>query len=251
MVKPDVIVPAKLKVPEVPLTVKGAAGLIAKHNGKQPDDILDLIQRTATELAAAAEQIPTSYARIMGNQLQSQIQNATAAKKVLAQLRERAQAKVDANRDRAELAIERLQGSILPQVKPDTLGVIAELQAIEVRQLLRGLKPNERLQVLNDAVAGGDEQFVYAALSSMPHMTGLTGNEMVLTKDYWMRHHHPETLQRIGRLKAALSDLDRSSSIFAKWASGVGAEQNASIAAAEQSAKLAAEVSTATASGEV
>ena len=242
MKPPDIIVPAKPKPVEVPLTLKGLPALIKRHRTKEPDDIIDLIERTAVDLQQAAEQLANSHAKIMGNQLAPPMHNAISARRVLGQHSHTALVKFDKARAHVEAAISKLEAETLPRPQKDQLGVIAELQASEIRSVLRSMKPNERLKAANDAVLAGDEGFTYACINGMPHLTGLSGTEVGLIRDFWQRHWHSETMERTGRLKAALSDLDRGGTLYGTFSGGIDVDLKASTAAAEELAKLAASV---------
>lgn len=78
---PTIVVPAKPKPVEVPLTLRGASALIRKHRkkGDESDEVLNLMERTAADLSAAAQQIPISFELIMNNQMQSPLLNAASA----------------------------------------------------------------------------------------------------------------------------------------------------------------------------
>ena len=159
--------------------------------------------------------------------------------------RARAIARAAEGRARVEAAIGKLVTSTLPKPKKDMLGAVVAIEAMEVRSALRSMKPPERLKAVHDAVALGDENFVHAATTGLPTLSGLSATEQALLTDYWQRHWHSETLARISRLKAASTESDRQVALFGKWSSGVGASTNAAAAAAEKSQQLAAETMTA------
>ena len=89
------------------------------------------------------------------------------------------------------------------------LGVVAEMRAIEARQALRHMKPDERLKVLHDAVETGDAMFASAVISASTNLSGISAAEQLLVRDYWQRTHHADTLARVRRLRDAQSELDR------------------------------------------
>ncbi len=245
--KRDTIVPAKPKPVEVPLSLKSAVALINRHRIKeqrgvrQADAVLDLMAGTALELQEASEQIAVSYQKITANQMETPLRNSINAKRVVGQIRQQALARVDEGRAKAEAAIARLTHEMSPRPPKDMIGAVTAIESMEIRTALRGMQPNVRLKAVNDAILEGDEAFVYAALNSSVNLSGLTVAEQNLARDFWARHWHSETMQRVERLKAAQADADRGVALFDKWSNGVGSNMSAAIAAAEQSAKLAAE----------
>lgn len=107
--KPDIIVPAQPKPVEIPLSLKAAGKLIERHKGKDQDDVLDMMLRGADSLTADAELIPVACARIMANKMQSELKNASAARRRVREIVVKATAKIDADRERAERAVSRLE----------------------------------------------------------------------------------------------------------------------------------------------
>ena len=237
--KPDIIIPAQPKPIEVPLSLRAASKLIERHKGEEQDDILDMMLRGADSLTADVELIPVACERIMANKMQSELKNASAARRRVGEIAHKATAKLDADRDRAERAIAKLESAVLPSPPQDMLGVIAELKQIEVRSALRSMKSDERLKVLHDAVEAGDEVFAGAVINAPHHLTGLGPAELGMVTHEWKRKWHGQTLERIARLRASLGELDRLSGLLQTWASGIFHAQDANLSAAEQSERLA------------
>jgi hypothetical protein len=237
--KPDIIIPAKLRL-EVPLDLQAAPKVIAKQKGSDDDDILNAMVRAADGIAEASRNAKVSAEAILANEMKTPIQNVTAARKRVAEISTAASRRLTDTRDRADAAIERLEAATLPQLPKDTIGAIAAIQAMEVRQMLRAMKPEDRLKVVREAVEAGEAGFVGAVVNGSHLLTGMGKAEQAVAKDMWQRAHHSDTMERLRRLRAAQGHLDRLSGLFTKWSSGILADQNAAVAAAERSAELAA-----------
>ena len=238
--KPDIIIPAQPKPVEVPLSLKAAAKLIERHKGKEQDDVLDMMLRGADSLTADAELIPVACERIMGNKMQSELKNASAARRRVREIVEKATAKIDADRDRAERAIARLEAAVLPQKPKEIMSeVTSQIYASEIRAVLRSMEPAERAKAVAQAIESADESFALAVLSGSPALTGLGAAELGMFKDRWSRKWHGQTLDRIKRLRAALGELDRLSGLLSTWASEIFHAHDANLNAAEQSERAA------------
>jgi hypothetical protein len=176
--KPDIIVPAKPKF-EIPLDLQAAPKVIEKHKRNDNDDILNAMVHAADGIAEASTNAKTAAERILASEMKTPVQNISAARKRVAEISTAASRRLTDTRDRADAAIARLEQQTLPQLPKDTLGAVNAIQAMEVRQMLRAMKPEDRLKVVREAVEAGDAGFVSAVVNGSHfahrHGPGRTG----------------------------------------------------------------------------
>lgn len=235
---PDIIVPAKPKEIEIPLSITGAKALVEKHKGGDLSTDMAALAACASDITSAAAKVKTTAEAILGNQLATPIKRTAAAKSATHKIFTGVASKIDATRKRTESTIATLEASTLPPAPKDA---VAAFFAGEIRAALRRMQPDERAKAVTAAIADGDDAFVAAAVLGNTALTGLGAAERDALRDAWQRRHHGATLQRIANLRASLDAFDRVSSVFQGWTLGLFAEQNAAIAAAERSERLAKE----------
>jgi hypothetical protein len=144
--------------------------------------------------------------------------------------------KLDTTRQKVEAAIEQLAKSSLP---PKPTDAAAAVYAGEIRAALLRMTPAERTKAVTQAIDDGDDTFVGAAVTGNVALTGLGKAEAAALADAWRRKRHGPVLERIDRLRDALQEFNRLSSLLGGFALGLMQEQNAGIVAAERSAELA------------
>jgi hypothetical protein len=237
------ILPKQLKAPGVTLSLRSARELITRHAGPAPDDVMDALVETAANIADAAHRVKTSVDKILANPMQTPIKNASDAKSAAAAIIQKTHANIDAARDRAEKAIGKLETSTLPSISAhDTpANILAAIAGAEVRATLKGMTTPQRHKAISSAIEAGDGDTLLAATDSKAILAGLLGTaEVAAYRAAWQKKWHPETVDRIGRHRRALAELDRLGEMFAKWGSGILGEQQTAIEAAEKSAAEAA-----------
>ena len=240
MVRPDIIIPAKKEI-QIPLSLGSARKCIEHRAGKGPDDkILDAMATAADGISNAAANIKTATERILANQMKPRLQNLANAKRRAKEIYEGRARKLTSARDGIGRAIDQLEAVMAPTPPKDMLGAVTEMKALEVRQVLRAKKPNERLRSVRAAIERGDGAYVAAVINEEPEKSGLEPAEHAVAKDMWQRQWHNDTLTRVARLRNAQAELDRLNTLFGKWSNDILADHNAAIAAAEKSAELAA-----------
>ena len=222
-------------IEDAPLSLRGGRKQIIK--GDNTDDIeLASLASCADAISTAALKIESSCRTILRNELQPPIKNASDARNTAVKIFQGIAPKLDSTRKRTEAAIAQLESSTQPPKPKDALGAVL---ASECRSAVARLPQSERAKVINQAINDGDDAFVAALVGASPILSGLGKAEQAALLDGWKRQRHGRTLDRIERLKVALAETDRLSSLLSSYAFGVCAEQNAAITAAQESERLA------------
>src|SRR5262249_44370112 len=100
---PNVItVPAKAREFEVPLSLRAAGELVAKHKGEQHDAELDELVATAEEITKVADKVQSSCTTLLANKMQTELRNTADAKVTASKLFQRIAPRLDGARKRAE-----------------------------------------------------------------------------------------------------------------------------------------------------
>ena len=148
-------------IPKVPLAVSELA--IDRHflgsagtGALVPDSAISVASRAVRECRGFAEQLASSYSTTMADPSRPTAARHIQAEKVCSQLHEIAARKLDKALeavDQATFEIERDHGRLL---SPSTANEIAI--AGQIRDRLYNLPEQTRIELLNKAVADGDEQ---------------------------------------------------------------------------------------------
>ena len=125
---------------------------------------------------------------------------------------------------------------------PSPKDAMAAIYAGEVRSALSRMPLTERASAVERAIGEGDDAFAVAALTGSPVLVGLGRAEQRALRDVWQRKKHGPTLQRIAKLKAALDEHNRLSSLLSGWSYQLFADDNAAISAAQESERIAREI---------
>lgn len=89
---------------------------------------------------------------------------------------------------------------------PITSGAVAATND-ELRTVIRGMKREERMKVLNDAIRNGDDQIINATLGVHPLITGLDPvMHKVLTRQV-QEKRSPDTVRRINATREAIKKI--------------------------------------------
>lgn len=137
-----------------------------------------------------------------------------------------------AREKQAAQAVDKLSEPILgrfDKVRQHTETVLAELRkaistptppssalAAEIRANLARMDDAKRRSVISGAIADDDRTILGALLADgVPALlSGQTTAEIKLLRQRWQTKNHPAELDRIRRLEAAKSDLERASHVF-------------------------------------
>jgi hypothetical protein len=221
------------------ISIKSAATVMAKHvDAKHPDTVIESMIDTGHTIAEYAERIHSTASKIMANQMATPMANKKAARDAASKLFGNAADKIDRQRASVEALIEKLTAETMPKAPADAVAALAHG---EVRAALSRMPQDKRAAAVTQAISDGDDSFVAAAVLGNPALTGLGKAERDVLREQWRQQRHGQTVDRIGRLKGALDQLDRLAGMFGGWAGGLFDESNAGIKAAERSAELAAE----------
>lgn len=103
---------------------------------------------------------------------------------------------------------QRTRGPAMPR------DLITEARHREIRERLSALPREERLAVLDSAIAAGDDQ-IAAAVLSIHHswLVQLSATELEMVRSNWARRNHPDDLDRLARLEKATADTRRIGSL--------------------------------------
>jgi hypothetical protein len=102
---------------------------------------------------------------------------------------------------KAEIAAtkSKLRGPVMPK---DTAS-LANLT--EIRVALRGMKPEERKQIIDAAIADNDVEIACAVLGvGKPWLCGLTDVQQAMSRVNWQRRNHADELDQLARHEGAL-----------------------------------------------
>ncbi|MEI4484056.1 MULTISPECIES: hypothetical protein [unclassified Phyllobacterium] len=114
----------------------------------------------------------------------------------------------DKVRARALKEIELVSEQIAAPPKPTDFA--GHSLASEVRTRLAGMKPADRKKALDAALHDGDDIVLGAVLNGPAMLSGIaTKEEMAVLRTRWQHLRHAPEVDRINRLKAALTDFDR------------------------------------------
>lgn len=218
------------------LSIRSAPVFVQRELGD--DGACVFMVKAANEISAAANKIERAVVKAMSNPLGSELANTRAARKAIEQEVEIVLKRVTATTERADAAINMLTEKSNPQMPED---VATALMHQEVRTALQRMTDAERRKAIATAVSSGDETFLAAATSGSPVLSGLTAVEQSVAREQWRRQRHPETSERIYRLRKGVAQLDRIVPMFNKWADQLVKEPAPKVVAApELSARKAA-----------
>lgn len=164
------------------------------------------------------------------------MKNASDAKAAANRLFQTIAPKLDSTRQKVEATIEALVASTQP---PKPKDAAAGIYAGECRAALLRMTPDARAKAVARTIDDGDDTFVSAAVTANIVLSGLGVAEAAALCDACRRKRHGPTLERIDRLKDALQEFGRLSSLLSSFSLGLLADQNAVVAAAERTAELA------------
>jgi hypothetical protein len=123
----------------------------------------------------------------------------TESRKVADRWLKAAAKKSDEARARAESALTSVRIDIR-----DKCGFDETPRAAEVRSLLRGMKPEERTQIVSEAIKSGDAEIMGAILNGSPVLTGFTEEDRQSFKTAYVRTHAPDLLKQEKALELAI-----------------------------------------------
>ncbi len=224
---------------DIPLSLQAASGLVGKHASKDADEILDAMMRAADSITEASANVKAAHAKIMGDVMQPELKRLSNARKRVRELHDATSKKLTDTRDKVDRKLGELEASTLPCPKKDALGAVVAIEAMEIRGALRSMPQDQRLRAVRQAVEAGDANFVAAATTGSNLLTGMGDAEVSVARDMWQRAHSGPALERLQRLRAAQSQLDRLANLFTSWSGSIYAEKDAAVDAAERSAALA------------
>lgn len=115
----------------------------------------------------------------------------------------------DRSRERAEMEIKAERA----QIESD-LGLVENHRAAEIRQLLRGMNPDERGKLLQEAVAARDPETIAAVTSGPAFLSGLTSEQVKALRRQYEATYAGERLARIDALTKAV-EINRATALEA------------------------------------
>lgn len=124
----------------------------------------------------------------------------------------------DAGR-RAQILSDKVAASFAP---PSGIGD-ALLQQ-EMRSLLRGMSPGERIAAITGAMKSGDNRLAVAALSGPPVLSGLTEDDHGMVKQQFLAAGGNQDFAQAEALKEAIGIVEESYAQFRQHVKGIGTE---------------------------
>lgn len=105
----------------------------------------------------------------------------------------------DEARERAKSALTAVKLDIRDKLQLDETP-----RAGEVRAVLRDMKPEERLQAVNQAIERGDSEVMAAVVNGSPLLSGVSDEDRDAMHEVFVRRHAPELVQKQKALELAL-----------------------------------------------
>jgi hypothetical protein len=234
----EVVVPARPKPIEVPLSLRAAAELVEKRRegNTDHDPDFDAMLDASAAITNAAEKTRATVSAIMANQMATPIKNAAAARDAANKIFKSVAVKLDGARRRVETELMALTAKTAPPAPRDA---IQALHHQEIRKALLRLPQAERSKAVEAAITEGDDMLVAAAVIGSPLLTGLGKAEAAALANAWRRQRHSDTMGRIDRLRNGLEEFNRISSLLSGWSLSLFNEQDAAVVAAQESERLA------------
>ena len=90
----------------------------------------------------------------------------------------------------------------------EDLGLVEDHRASEVRGTMRGLKDQERMKLLQEAIEGGDAATIAAVTAAPAYLSGLSSERAQALRRQYEQRHAAERLARIDTLTKAAEVVD-------------------------------------------
>ena len=138
----------------------------------------------------------------------------------------------------AQVEISDIEKKTAAPPKPkDVAGQLANMELESVPRGIAGRRANRRLSP--DALAAGDEAIVAAVLTAPPLLSGLSPGEYGLRLAEWRLRNHGAELERMGRLRKALTDVERAGPLLTGFVDSLTDAEL--VRAAEETSRAASE----------
>lgn len=190
---------AKLRELNLPKpSVSIAAEMVSRHQHR--DVRIDVIEGLTVAAKTAADACHTARdaaTTILRDPMQTPLANRRDAAKAVEKHLARATRSIDTMRPKALAVIAELEAAMAP--KPSPL-------APEIRTRLAALTKDQRQKILSGPV---DEATVFAILSAPAWISGMTPEQVAVTRSLFERKRHPEKLDQRDRVRSAVEEIEK------------------------------------------
>jgi len=192
--------------------------VIARHHGRdartQETAYDPAVSRLANAVGAArlaAERCGRIAAALMQNEMQTIPARHRAVKEKTWRITEPVLRDIDSALAATKRELESLEAKTAAPPRPtDAAG---HFLATEVRQRLAAMSEQEREAALSSALKDGDDQLLSAVLTGSPMLSNVSKQRQEMLRATWQRQRFAPELERIARLKKALSDTERAGTL--------------------------------------
>jgi hypothetical protein len=217
---------------------------IVRHFARDPatretiqDPILTELHNAMKSMREAGERASRLAAANLKNQMATPAANHKKAREASFAAIEGATKRFDLSVKLAQEAIAEIEKKTASPPKPKD--VAGQLANMELRACLAGLPGDARSAALASALAAGDEAILAAVLTASPLLSGLSAGEYGLRLAEWKLRNHGEALERMGRLRKALTDVERAGPLLTSFVDGLTDAEL--VRAAEETSRAASE----------
>lgn len=201
-----------------------------------PDAVIEEMRAAVGAGRQAAEEYARLHDAIMRVTTQTVAERHKRSRAAGFTLMTRATQLLDAARARAVDAVTVIEALGAKPPGPDD--AVGAMLNGEVRAALRAMSHDQRAKALSQSLSG-DHSVLLAAIAAPGMLAGLSDAESTLWRETWRRQKFAPQIERGGRLKAAIDDLDQAGAAFLKFvtdatdAAVVSAAQDAEARAAQ------------------
>jgi len=177
-----------------------------------PDDAIDALHSALASARADAERIAALHEALINDPTITVGAAALKVRNEALKLGEKASAKLDKARARAQKAIDAIRASThAPAVPKDALAMQLES---EIRARMALMPDKDRSGLLANAIAADNELIVGACLRGPAMLCGLTEAELNVRRTMWRQKKFPSEFGREQHLQKAIEALDRGGQSF-------------------------------------
>jgi hypothetical protein len=199
---------------------------IARHFQRNPrtrevieDRELDALHAAMAHAREAAQHALNAHEKIMANIMKTPLDNQRRSRKAAFEHFDRAAREIDKARRGALAEIARIEAATASPGEPKNAADAFQREAI--RNVLATMPAQKRAAAVEAAIEDDDRDVLIAALTGPTILTNLGKAEREALRDRWRRKHYAAEVGRIERLKAAVNDLDRGSTLFLEFVDGL------------------------------
>lgn len=216
---------------------------IARHFKRDTDDPhLQALHDGVKSAREVSSKIAAMTSIVLKNTMKSEAARHAEARNAGFDLLRNVTETLDAASKATQLEIDRLQKLTQGPAQPKDGPALAWQS--EIRQRLANLPEARRNEILDHAAATGDDATVAAVTAVPPWVLNMSATDVGMIRRNWATKKHAAELDRLERLRKALSDTQRAGSLALSFVDGLTDSQmieaaTASEKAAQEALKLA------------